>query len=97
MCGKSKHLREPKADDLIFLMTLSYIKAMFVEPLMDDNGIVYHRVSTLGNGLTSRWGTAGEMYRYYVFYEDFSRVRELIEEIFGEDEEIMRALNEINS
>lgn len=97
ICGKSKHLRAPEENDPIFLMTLSHIKAMFVEPILDDNEVVYHRVGTLGAGLTARWGTMGEMYRYYVNYADFGRVRELIEEIFGEDEEIMRALNEYNT
>ena len=97
ICGKSKRLREPEASDLVFLMTLSSIKSMmFVEPLLDDNGIVYHRVGTLGYGLTSRWGAKGEMYRYYVAYADFDRVRNLVEEIFGEDEEIMHSLHEFD-
>ena len=96
ICGKSKRLREPEADDPVFLMTLSNLKALFVEPIMDDNRIVYNRIGTLGAGLTARWGTAGEMYRYYVPFSEYEHVCALVEEIFGEDEEIMRALHEFD-
>ena len=96
ICGKSKHLGMPEANDPVFLMTLSNLKAMFVDPILDDNRVVYKRIGTLGAGLTARWGTACEMYRYYVPYSEYESAREVIESIFIEDEEVMSALHEFD-
>ena len=94
ICESSKRLREVKADDAVRLCTLSSMQTMFVEPVLKDGGIPYKKQGLLGAGLSARWGMMLESNRFYVPYAVYERAKDLLESVFGEDEEIMRLLKE---
>ena len=97
VCGRSKHLREPQETEPVLLITVSAVQALLVEPILADSGIPYSRPGTLSTALNLGSGMMLEANRFYVPCAAYSRGRELLEEVFGEDAEIMKALHEFDS
>ena len=94
ICGNWRRLYEPEDNEPVLLMELSAIQVMLVEPILEDTGIPYSKLGTLGGALSLSTGMMRENYRFYVPFAALEKSREAIINIFGEDEEIMRALNE---
>lgn len=95
ICGK-KRLYEPEDNEPVLLMTISAFQAMFVEPILQATGIPYSRSGTFGAARSMVRGMMHEIYRFYVPFAALEKSREAIVNVFGENEEIMRALNEFN-
>lgn len=96
ICGSSRRLRTPEENEPVLLLVLTALQSMLVEPILEESGIPYSRTGMIGGGLTAQVGMMREIYRYYVPHSAFAHCRALIEEVFGEDQEIMGALHEFD-
>lgn len=85
-------LRAPRPGDPVLLVSAGKLKADMIAPLLDDLRIPYSKKSDLGVGFTMSGGSLIEHFRFYVPYGAYRKARALLEETFGEDEEIMHAL-----
>ena len=97
VCGRSKHLREAQETEPVLLITVSAVQALLIEPILADSGIPYSRPGTFSTAMNLGSGMMLEANRFYVPCAALEKARELLEEVFGEDEEIMRALHEFDS
>ena len=97
VCGRSKHLREPQETEPVLLITATAVQALLIEPILADSGIPYSRPGTLSSALNLGNGMMLEANRFYVPCAALEKARELLEEVFGEDEEIMKALRELDA
>lgn len=95
ICGK-RRLYEPESNEPVLLMVLTPMQAMLVEPILQDSGIPYSRSGTIGGALSLMGGMMLESCRFYVPYAALGKSREAITNVFGEDADIMHALNEFN-
>ncbi len=95
ICG-GKRLRAPEENEPVLLMVLTAMQSMLVEPILQDSGIPFSKMGTLGGALSMYGGMMSETNRFYVPFSAYERSREVIIDVFGEDPEIMRALNEFN-
>lgn len=96
ICGSSRRLRAPEENEPVLLVVLTAMQSMLVEPILEDSKIPYSRVGMIGGGLTAQVGMMREIYRYYVPYAAYAHCRALIEDVFGEDREIMKVLHEFD-
>ncbi len=96
VCGSSRHLRPEKPDEPAHLITLNTMQAMLVEPVLQDTGVPYFKRGSVGAALTAQWGMMREVFRFFVPVSGRERCREAIEDVFGEDETIMRLLHEFD-
>ena len=96
VCDSAKHLREMQDTEPVLLITASAVQAMLIEPILSDSGIPYSRPGTLSSALNLGSGMMLEANRFYVPCAALAKARELLEEVFGEDEEIMKALHEFD-
>ena len=55
---------------------------------LDQNGIPCFRQSVLGAGMVIKAGPMFEKIRIYVPYEQFDKAKELMNEVFSEDNEV---------
>jgi len=97
ICESRRRVRTLKPDDHVFLCTLTAMQTMFVEPVLKDSGIPYLKQGLLGAGLSASWGMMLESNKIYVPYAAYDRCRALMEEVFGEDEDIMRLIHEYDA
>ena len=95
-CGSKRHLRAPEENEPVFLIALTAMQAMLVEPILKESGIPYSRQGTVGGALAAQVGMMREVYRYYVPHSAYEACRARIEEVFGEDETLMRLLHEFD-
>ena len=96
VCDSAKRLREAQDTEPVLLITASAVQAMLIEPILSDSGIPYSRPGTISSALSLGSGMMLEANRFYVPCAAFDKARELLEEVFGEDEEIMKALHEFD-
>ena len=95
-CGKSAYLQEVSNDEPVLLIVLTAMQAMLVEPIIADSGIPYYKKGMFGGALTAKFGSMREIFSYYVSFADYEKCRNLLEEVFGEDENIMQLLHEFD-
>lgn len=96
VCGSARRLRDPQETEPVLLITASAVQALLIEPILADSGIPYSRPGTLSAALNLGSGMMLEANRFFVPCAAFERARALMEEVFGEDEDIMRALHEFD-
>ena len=97
VCGSAKRLREPEPNEPAHLITLSAMQAMLVEPVLADSGVPYFKQGSVGGGLTAQVGMMREIFRFFVPASARETCARAIEDVFGEDETIMRLLHEFDS
>ncbi len=85
-------LHEPKDNDSVLLIELDFIHAELIASLLNDQGILFLKAGKRGAAFTLRGGTLLEEYRFLVPYDVYDKARNLVTEVFGEDEDIMKAL-----
>ena len=96
ICESAKKLIPAEGNEAVLVATLNPTQAMFVEPILQDNGIPYQCPGAMGRAFALRAGTTFETYRIYVPYAAYEKARALLDEVFGEDEAIMRAVHEFD-
>lgn len=96
VCESAKRLREVQDTEPVLLLTASAVQALLIEPILSDSGIPYSRPGTLSTALNLGSGMMLEANRFYVPFAALEKARALLEEVFGEDEEIMKALHEFD-
>lgn len=89
-CGAS--LRPPLPGDVVLLVSAGHAKAQMIAPLLADSGVPHTMESNHGIGFAMRAGALAETYRFYVPYGAYAPCHDLIASAFGEDAEIMEAL-----
>ena len=87
VCGRKA--REIQPTDPVLLLMTDHLHAGMVEPVLDDSEIPYARIGSRGAGLTMYTSPALETYRFFVPYESLGRARQILQETFGEDRELM--------
>ena len=95
-CGSRRHLRAAEENEPVLLITLTAMQAMLVEPILKESGIPYSRQGTVGGALAAQVGMMREVYRFYVPHSAYAACRDLIEQVFGEDETLMHLLHEFD-
>ena len=96
VCGSAKHLKAAEPNEPAHLITLSAMQAMLVEPVLADSGVPYFKQGSVGGALTAQVGMMREMFRFFVPVAGRDKCRELLEDVFGEDERIMALLHEFD-
>lgn len=96
-CGTGRYIKEHSADEPVLLIVLTAMQAMLVEPIIADSGIPYFKKGLYGGALAMQAGFMREVFSFYVSFADYLRCRSLLEEVFGEDENIMQLLHEFDS
>ena len=96
-CGSKRHLRAPEENEPVFLIALTAMQAMLVEPILKESGIPYYKQGMIGGALAAQVGMMREIYRFYVPHSAFASCRALIEDVFGEDEGLMALLHEFDA
>lgn len=96
VCESAKHLREPEPNEAVHLITLTAMQAMLVEPILAQTGVPYIKQGVLGGGLSAQLGMMLETFRFLVPLSGRERCRAAIEDVFGEDEQLMRLLHEFD-
>ena len=67
-----------KDDDLVLLGKFDLLKANMIEPILKDNQIPYQRKAKLGSGFTLQAGSLMEEISFYILFEQYDKVMELI-------------------
>ena len=96
VCDSAKKLTNVDGNDTVLVVTLNPVQAMFVEPILKDNDIPYHCPGTMGRAFSLKAGMSFETFRIYVPYSAYEKTRALLDEVFGEDAEIMKAVHEFD-
>ena len=96
LCGRTKHVREAEPTEPAHLFTLSGMQAMFVEPILTDIGVPYYKQNCGPSGLTTFTGTMDTFFRFFVPASAHEKCVQALEDVFGEDEQIMRLLHEFD-
>ena len=95
-CGSRKYLRAPEDNEPVLLIVLTAMQAMLVEPILEESGIPYYKQGMVGGALAAQVGMMREVYRFYVPHSAYAACRDLIEQVFGEDETLMHLLHEFD-
>ena len=95
-CGSRRHLRAPEDNEPVLLIVLTAMQAMLVEPILKESGIPYYKQGMVGGALAAQVGMMREVYRFYVPHSAYAACRDLIEQVFGEDETLMHLLHEFD-
>lgn len=95
-CGSRKHLRAPEDNEPVLLIVLTAMQAMLVEPILAESGVPYYKQGMVGGALAAQVGVMREVYRFYVPHSAYAACRDLIEQVFGEDETLMHLLHEFD-
>lgn len=96
-CGAAKHLQTPEENQPALLMVLTAMQALLVEPVLKESGVPFFKKGMVGGALAAEVGMMREIYSFFVPCGAMERCRGLIEEVFGEDAELMRALHEFDA
>lgn len=92
-CGDCEEpLRPPQPGDPVLLVSAGHLKAQMIASLLEDSGVPHTMESNHGVGFAMRAGPLNETYRFYVPYGAYAACHDLIASAFGEDAEIMEAL-----
>ena len=84
VCG-SERIREPTASDLCFLVEKDQVWSGMLADVLQKKQIRFLRRGQLGEGLALKTGPLFERFRFYVFYSDWMRAAEVVEELFQGD------------
>lgn len=95
-CLSGKHLRPVQENEPVLLIVLTAMQAMLVEPILADSGVPFYKQGNIGGALSVQVGMMREIYRYYVPHSAYDMCRKKIEDVFGEDAEIMKLLHEFD-
>ena len=95
-CGSRKHLRAPEDNEPVLLIVLTAMQAMLVEPILAESGVPYYKQGMVGGALAAQVGMMRGVYRFYVPHSAYAACRDLIEQVFGEDETLMHLLHEFD-
>ncbi len=90
VCGRKSRPAE-ETDPVLFLIA-DALHADMVEPILEESGLPYSRIGTLGAGLTMYASPRLETYRFFAPFSALKKCRDLIAGIFGEDPAIMEQL-----
>ena len=85
LCGKRKHLRPARAEDLCFLAEKDQIWGEMLSDVLRQNNIPFLRKGAMGAAMALRAGPGQERYRFFVAYRDLRRARGAVEQLFGEE------------
>lgn len=96
-CGSSRHLRAPEENEPVLLIVLTAMQAMLVEPVLAESGVPFFKQGVVGGALAAQVGMMREIYRYYVPHSAYEKCRALIEDVFGEDDALMKLLHEFDT
>ena len=92
--GSRKYMRAPEDNEPVLLIVLTAMQAMLVEPILAESGIPYYKQGMVGGALAAQVGMMREVYSFYVPHSAHAACRDLIEQVFIEDETIMKLLHE---
>lgn len=95
-CGSKRFLKDLAEDEPVLLIVLTAMQAMMVEPVLAESGIPYLKKGLYGSALSMQAGFMREIFSFYVSIAALEKTRSLIEEVFGEDDEIMHLLHEFD-
>ena len=95
-CGTAKHLQAPVENEPALLIVLTAMQSMLVEPILEESGVPYFKKGMVGGALAAQVGMMREIYSFFVPCSGLEKCRSQLEDVFGEDEEIMRALHEFD-
>ena len=82
-CG-GKRLREPEANDPVFLLQEGGEQAFLLANILQENGIPFLKAEELGAGVTLRVGAGNENYRFFVPYGALAHCQKLVGGVFPE-------------
>lgn len=85
-CG-GKRFREPEDEDLCFLVEKGQIWCDMLADVLKQHGIPCIAKGRLGAGLAMQVGSFLETQRVYVAYADLKEAAEIVEELFGSEQE----------
>ena len=83
-CG-GKKLREPKADDPVYLLERNAIWSGGIAEVLQDNGIRCMKRGARGPALSTILGTGSEIYLFYVPYSDYEKAKELMDDFLPQE------------
>lgn len=89
-CGSA--LRPADPGDPVLLVCADMLKADMITALLRDTNIPHSKAGEHGVGFTMRAGPLLETIRIHVPYGAYAQAHDLIAQTFGEDPDIMRAL-----
>lgn len=95
-CGSKRFLKNPAEDEPVLLIVLTAMQAMMIEPILAESGVPYLKKGLYGSALSMQAGFMREIFSFYVSIAELDKSCSLIEEVFGEDGEIMRLLHEFD-
>ncbi len=84
-CGR-RELKPPEDGDFCFLVEKGMIWGGMLADVLKQKSIPYADRPVMGAGLAMKTGFALERIRYYVPFALLSDAREIVEELFGEDD-----------
>ena len=86
-CGR-KRVREPKENDPCYLTTQNFVTSAALEDILSQNDIPCYKQGMMGAGLTMKFGSFNEQYRFFVPYACLKKSRELTEFLLAPASEI---------
>ena len=95
-CGRSRGFRLPEPTDPVRLIAADSMQAMLIEPVLEENGIVYAKVGQMGAGLKLCAGPMMETFTFYVAFSVYEESRALLEDVFDPDGDIAAELRQID-
>ena len=95
-CGTGRYLKEVSTNEPVLLIVLTAMQAMLVEPVIAESGIPYYKKGLYGGALAMQAGFMREIFSFYVSHAEYEECRSLLEDVFGEDKELMRLLHEFD-
>ena len=84
-CGRKK-VRAPQENDPCYLITKDHIWSGVLEDILRQNDIPYYKQGALGAGLTAKFGSINEHFRFYVPYACLEKAKELCISLFAESD-----------
>ena len=79
VCAKNHRLREPKGNDLTYIISTDNITAAEIEDILAQNDIPCFKQGSLGLGVTAYMGSSTENFSIYVPYAAYDASLELLE------------------
>ena len=89
-------MRLPEPTDPVRLIAADSMQAMLIEPVLEENGIVYAKVGQMGAGLKLCAGPMMETFTFYVAFSVYEESRALLEDVFDPDGDIAAELRQID-
>ncbi len=85
-------LRDTKDNDSVLLIEAGFVHADLIASLLENEGILFLKSGKMGAAFTMRGGTLLEEYRFLVPFDVYDKAKDLLTEVFGEDIDVMNAL-----